>query len=56
MEALKWERGKLRQDYRLITIRLNKEKDKDIIELLDTLGNNSGYIKSLIRNDMKEGE
>ena len=35
------------------TIRLNNETDKDIIEHLKLLANKSGYIKKLIRADMK---
>ena len=35
------------------TIQLNKETDKDIIELLTNVNNFQGYIKRLIRNDMK---
>ena len=36
------------------TIQLNKETDKDIIELLTNVNNFQGYIKDLIRQD-KEG-
>ena len=38
------------------TIQLNKETDKDIIELLANVNNFQGYIKDLIRNDMKNKE
>lgn len=37
------------------TVQLNKETDKDIIELLANVNNFQGYIKDLIRQD-KEGE
>lgn len=56
MEALKWDRGQLRQgsEYKIIAVRLNKEKDRDILEILDNI-NASGYIKALIRKDIQEG-
>ena len=38
------------------TIQLNKETDKDIIELLTNVNNFQGYIKRLIRNDIKNKE
>lgn len=34
-----------------ICIRLNKETDKDIIEILESVNNKNGYIKDLIRYD-----
>lgn len=34
-------------------LRLNKETDKDIIELLEDTDNKTGYIKSLIREDIE---
>lgn len=34
-----------------VCIRLNKETDKDIIEILDSKDNKTGYIKNLIRSD-----
>ena len=34
-----------------ICIRLNKETDKDIIEILGSVNNKQGYIKDLIRYD-----
>lgn len=56
MEAYKWERGQLRQgsDYKIIAVRLNREKDGDILKVLDNI-NASGYIKALIRKDIQEG-
>lgn len=36
-------------------MRLNKRTDSDIIEYLEKCGNKQGYIKSLIRADMKRG-
>ena len=35
-------------------LKLNKETDKDIIEKLDASGNKQGYIKQLIRSDIKK--
>lgn len=32
-------------------LRLNKNTDKDIIDILDKVGSKSGYIKELIRLD-----
>ena len=37
---------------RLITLKLNKKTDADILKMLDGCGNKQGYIKNLIRNDM----
>lgn len=34
-----------------VCLRLNKETDKDIIEILERVNSKQGYIKSLIRND-----
>lgn len=36
-----------------VTLMLNQENDADIIEYLNTLPNKSGYLKQLIRDDMK---
>lgn len=33
-------------------LRLNKETDKDIIEVLESVKSKQGYIKDLIRNDI----
>lgn len=35
-----------------VCLRLNKETDKDIIELLDSVKSKQGYIKELIREDL----
>jgi hypothetical protein len=40
----------------LMNIRLNKEKDKDIIDQLRTKASKQGYIKQLIRNDVTNEE
>lgn len=35
-----------------LCLRLNKNTDKDIIDILDKVGSKSGYIKELIRLDI----
>ncbi len=35
-----------------ITLMLNQENDKDIIDYLETIGNKNAYLKDLIRKDM----
>lgn len=37
-----------------IKMKLNKNTDADIIEFLGTVENRQGYLKELIRNDMKK--
>ena len=37
-------------------LKLNKIKDADILEALESLGNKQGYIKALIRQDLKESK
>lgn len=37
-----------------IYLKLNKVKDADILEALEGLGNKQGYIKALIRQDLKK--
>lgn len=37
-----------------VCLRLNKERDKDIIEALERAGSKQGYIKDLIRADMSK--
>lgn len=39
---------------RQITLKLNLETDKDILDMLDAVGNKQGYIKALIRADMRK--
>ena len=36
-----------------ISVRLNKKTDADILEHLETVESKQGYIKELIRRDMK---
>lgn len=44
-----------KQNYRQINLMLHKENDADIIEFLDSLPNKNGYLKDLIRHNMKSG-
>lgn len=37
----------------VITMKLNKNQDADIIEKLNSVGNRQGYLKELIRADIK---
>lgn len=37
----------------VITMKLNRNTDADIIEKLESVGNKQGYIKRLIREDAK---
>lgn len=41
-------------DFKSVYMKLNKEKDSDILEKLSSVGNVQGYIKSLIRADMQK--
>ena len=43
-----------RENYKPLTIRLSYVKDKDIIEWLENIESNKGYICALIRKDMSE--
>lgn len=38
-----------------IVMKLNLKTDDDIIQKLDEVGNKQGYIKNLIREDIKSG-
>lgn len=39
-----------------IPVKLNRNTDKDILEKLDNVPNKAGYIKGLIREDIKRGD
>ena len=39
---------------RMVSLRLNYKTDADIIEKLDYVESKMGYIKSLVRKDLKE--
>lgn len=41
--------------FRQIQLKLNKDDDADILAKLDSLDNKQGYIKELIRKDIKGG-
>lgn len=43
-----------KENTKIIPIRLNLGGDKDVIQKLDEKENKSGYIKDLIRKDIKE--
>lgn len=45
-----------RVNTKIIPVRLNIDGDKDIIHKLDEKENKSGYIKNLIRKDIKNDE
>lgn len=42
-----------KENTKIIPVRLNLDGDKDIIHRLDKKENKSGYIKDLIRKDIK---
>ena len=42
-----------RENTVVITMKLNRNTDADIIEKLDSVDNKQGYIKKLIREDAK---
>lgn len=41
-------------DFKSVSMKLNKERDSDILEKLSSVGNVQGYIKELIRADMQK--
>lgn len=43
-----------KKNAKYVTLKLNKNTDKDILEYLDTLDNKNGYLKNLIRQDIKK--
>ena len=45
-----------KENTKIIPVRLNLDGDKDIIHKLDKKENKSGYIKDLIRRDIKDNE
>ena len=42
-----------KKNAKYVTLKLNKNTDKDILEYLDTLDNKNGYLKNLIRKNIK---
>lgn len=47
--TLKFQKEKCKQ----YTFKFNKNTDADIIEVLDTVSNRQGYLKGLIRADLR---
>ena len=43
-----------KENTKRVFIKLNKITDKDILDYLDGITNKQGYIKELIRKDMKQ--
>ena len=43
-----------KENTKRVYIKLNKNTDKDILDYLDSIPNKQGYIKELIRKDMKQ--
>ena len=43
-----------KENTKSILLKLNLRTDSDILERLEEVGNKQGYIKELIRRDMKE--
>ena len=41
----------VKEKYITVTLRLSKEKDRDILEKLENKKSKNAYIKNLIRND-----
>ena len=42
-----------KENTKRVFIKLNKNTDKDILDYLESVQNKQGYIKDLIRKDMK---
>ena len=45
---------KSREKFKVLTLKLNKESDSDILAKLESTGNMQGYIKNLIRADINK--
>ncbi len=41
-----------REKFKVLTLKLNKETDSDVLEKLASVDNMQGYIKNLIRQDI----
>ena len=50
----KYDRGN-RGKFKVMTLKFNKELDADVLEKLANVSNMQGYIKELIRKDIKGG-
>lgn len=54
-EAQKRARDKYNKEhYKVVNFKLNKETEKEILEHLEAQPNKQGYIKELIKQDMKK--
>lgn len=54
-EAQKKARDKYNKEhYKVVNFKLNKKTEKDILEYLEAQPNKQGYIKELIKQDMKK--
>ena len=47
----KWDK----ENTTVVTMKLNKNQDADIIEKLNSVDNKQGYLKQLIRGDITKG-
>lgn len=54
--GLKADRNYKRKSIRNISLSLNKTIDKDIIEYLDNLENKNGFLKEIIRKEIRRNE
>lgn len=45
-----------RENIQRVVVKLNRTRDADILEHLETQINKQGYIKALIRADIEKGE
>ena len=52
LTTMRWQAANIKQ----IKFNLHHEKDSDIIEKLESVGNKQGYIKELIRADIAKEE
>lgn len=50
---IKYNQKYVRERCKQVTLMLNKSTDADIIAYLDTKDNKNGYLKDLIRTEMK---
>lgn len=51
----KWSSDYNKKNTKTVLLRFNLKSDSDILEQLDKHRSKQGYIKELIRNDMKKG-
>lgn len=46
----------IRKKYRQFMIRVDREKDPDIIQKLESVDNVTAYVRDLVSGDIKDGE